>query len=149
MALFNLEGMAPLSRTLSLPGPSTLTYAYLLDLISTVTHNPPSRAPTVPKSIALALSRLSQRTMFWPTLSPDEIERRYIDDFGSDQDVEVPGDWDAVGVVPDEIERHTITYVRRYRSAWVYFHSHKTRGSHILFDAGSTTQGLLCYRRDK
>ena len=49
--------MAPLPGTFTLPGPSTLTYEYLLTLVSTITYNPPSRAPTVPKSVALALAR--------------------------------------------------------------------------------------------
>ena len=105
--------MAALPGTFNLPGPSTLTYEYLLTLVSTITYNPPSRAPVVPKSVALALSKLAQNA-WWPMLSPDEVERRYIDD------VDVPGDWDVFGVVPDEIEEHAITYLRRYRSAYVF-----------------------------
>ena len=106
--------MAPLPGTFNLPGPSTLTYEYLLTLVSTITYNPPSRAPVVPKSVALSLSKLAQN-VWWPMLSPDEVVRRYI------SDVEVPGDWEAFGVVPDEIEEHAITYLRRYRSACVLF----------------------------
>ena len=104
--------MPAIDRTLALPGPSALTYEYLLDLVSTLTYNPPSRAPVVPKRIALALARAAQR-IWWPALSPDEVERRYIDDAAT------PGDWALVGVEPDEIENHAITYVRRYRSAYV------------------------------
>jgi NADH dehydrogenase (ubiquinone) 1 alpha subcomplex subunit 9 len=111
-ALSNLMGMPAVDRTLALPGPSTLTYEYLLELVSTLTYNPPSRAPVVPKQIALALARVAQR-IWWPALSPDEVERRYIDD------ADTPGDWAVVGVEPDEIENHAITYVRRYRSAYV------------------------------
>ena len=111
-ALSNLMGMPAFDRTLALPGPSTLTYEYLLELVSTLTYNPPSRAPVVPKQIALALARAAQR-IWWPALSPDEVERRYIDD------ADTPGDWAVVGVEPDEIENHAITYVRRYRSAYV------------------------------
>jgi NADH dehydrogenase (ubiquinone) 1 alpha subcomplex subunit 9 len=109
-ALSNLLGMPAIDCTLALPGPSTLTYEYLLELVSTLTYNPPSRAPVVPKRIALALARVAQR-IWWPALSPDEVERRYIDD------ADTPGDWALVGVGPDEIENHAITYVRRYRSA--------------------------------
>ena len=112
-ALNALHSMGPLAQTLNLPGPTTHTYAYLLDLVSTLTYNPPSRAPVVPKSVALALSKLAQNA-WWPMLSPDEVERRYIDD------TDVPGDWDVFGVVPDEIEEHAITYLRRYRSAYVF-----------------------------
>lgn len=113
-ALSNLVGMPAIDRTLALPGPSTLTYEYLLELVSTLTYNPPSRAPVVPKQIALALARAAQR-IWWPALSPDEVERRYIDD------ADTPGDWVVFGVEPDEIENHAITYVRRYRSAYVFF----------------------------
>lgn len=111
-ALSNLIGMPVIDRTLALPGPSTLTYEYLLELVSTLTYNPPSRAPVIPKRVALALARVAQR-IWWPALSPDEVERRYIDD------AETPGDWASVGVEPEEIENHAITYVRRYRSACV------------------------------
>ena len=111
-ALSHLVGMPALERTLALPGPSTHTHEFLLELVSTLTYNAPSRAPAVPKRVALALASAAQR-IWWPTLSPDEVERRYIDD------ADTPGDWAAVGVEPDEIENHAITYVRRYRSACV------------------------------
>jgi len=102
-----------LPGTVSLPGPSTLNYEYLLELVATVTYRPPSRAPVVPKSIALAVARAAQMA-WWPLISPDEVERRYIDD------VKDPGHWEAVGVIPDEIENHAITYLRRYRLAYVF-----------------------------
>jgi len=109
-ALANLLANPQFSRTLNLPGPSTLTYEYLLDLVTSVTLQPASQAPTLPKSVAALLAKLAQN-IWWPTLSPDEVTRRYIDD------AEVIGDWDAVGVQPSEIETHALTYLRRYRSA--------------------------------
>ena len=108
--LANLISIPQLSGTLSMPGPSTLTYEYLLDLVSSITLRPPSRAPVLPKPIALALARAAQG-VWWPALSPDEVIRRYLDD------VDVAGDWAAVGIEPTEIESHAITYLRRYRSA--------------------------------
>jgi NADH dehydrogenase (ubiquinone) 1 alpha subcomplex subunit 9 len=113
-ALSNLLGMPALSRTISLPGPSTLSHEFLLELVSALTFNPPSRAPVLPKRVALMLARAAQN-IWWPALSPDEVERRYIDD------ADTQGDWALVGVEPDEIENHAITYVRRYRSACVFF----------------------------
>ncbi|KAH7921907.1 39kDa subunit of Ndufa9, NADH ubiquinone oxidoreductase [Leucogyrophana mollusca] len=109
-ALANLMPTSQLPGTFSLPGPNTVTFEYLLDLVSSIAYLPPSRAPVVPKRIALAISKAAQAA-WWPLISPDEVERRYIDD------VDVPGDWDKLGVVPDEIENHAITYLRRYRSA--------------------------------
>jgi NADH dehydrogenase (ubiquinone) 1 alpha subcomplex subunit 9 len=129
-ALSNLLGMPALSRTISLPGPSTLTHEYLLELVSTLTYNPPSRAPVLPKRVALMLARAAQ-SIWWPALSPDEVERRYIDD------ADTQGDWALVGVEPDEIENHAITYVRRYRSACV---SPPTRAAYFSTPVLSNSQ---------
>ena len=68
----------------------------------------------MPKPIALALAKASQK-IWWPTVCPDEIERRLIDD------VDTPGDWNLVNVEPDEIETFAIRYLRRFRSAYVTF----------------------------
>ncbi|KAF8631776.1 hypothetical protein AX17_004991 [Amanita inopinata Kibby_2008] len=108
--LANLMSLSRPSSVLSLPGPSTLTYEYLLELVASVTLQPPSRAPELPKSIASLVAKVAQ-SVWWPALSPDEVTRRYIDDS------DVPGDWDALNTVPSEIEQHAITYLRRYRSA--------------------------------
>ena len=120
-ALNNLVQLPALAQTLNLPGPSTVTYEYLLDLVASITYHPPSRAPTLPKAVALAISKASQ-AIWWPALSPDEVERRYIDDS------KVEGDWDTVGVTPEELEPYAITYLRRFRSAYVlsYFVSFGT-----------------------
>ncbi|KIN92910.1 hypothetical protein M404DRAFT_1009296 [Pisolithus tinctorius Marx 270] len=112
-ALANLMSTPQLTRTVSLPGPSTLTYEYLLELVASVTYRAPSRAPVVPKPIALAVARAAQMA-WWPLINPDEVERRFIDD------ANVPGDWNVVGVCPDEVENHAITYLRRYRLAKDY-----------------------------
>lgn len=111
-ALANLMGISQLPGTLSLPGPETLTFEYLLDLVSSVTYNPASRAPVMPKRVAVAIAKMAQ-SVWWPLISPDEVERRYLDD------VAIKGDWEAVGVIPSGIEDHAITYLRRYRSAYV------------------------------
>lgn len=112
-ALVNLFEVPSAPGLLNLPGPSALTHEYLLALYASITYHPPSRAPVVSKRLALLITELSNRYIWWPTLSPDEVRRRYIDD------VDVPGDWDKVGVQPTEIEDNAITYLRRYRSAYV------------------------------
>ncbi|TFK73578.1 39kDa subunit of Ndufa9, NADH ubiquinone oxidoreductase [Pluteus cervinus] len=109
-ALANLVFVPQLAGTINLPGPSTLTYEYLLELVSSVTLQPSSRAPVLPKAVASALAKASQ-AVWWPSLSPDEVQRRYMDDS------DVVGDWDVVGIQPAEIEEYAITYLRRYRSA--------------------------------
>jgi len=112
-AMANLMSSPLLPQTVNLPGPSTLSYEYLLDLVSHITYQPPSRAPVMPKAVAMALAKAAQ-SVWWPLISPDEVERRYLDD------VDVPGDWNLVGVVPDEVENHALTYLRRFRSAENY-----------------------------
>jgi NADH dehydrogenase (ubiquinone) 1 alpha subcomplex subunit 9 len=82
-ALNALHSMGPLAQTLNLPGPTTHTYAYLLDLVSTLTYNPPSRAPVVPKALALLATKYADKALWWPMLTPDEVERRFIDDVGA------------------------------------------------------------------
>lgn len=109
-ALANLNDIPASLGDLNLPGPSEMTHEYLLTLVSHLTYHPPSKAPVVPKAVAKALAKAAQN-VWWPALSPDMVERRFIDD------VNVPGDWDKVGVEPSEIEEHAIAYVRKYRSA--------------------------------
>ena len=109
-ALVNLSRNPKVTGEINLPGPSTFTYEYLLELVESVTLRPPSKAPGLPKAIAQQIAKLGN-AVWWPTLSPDEVTRRFINDS------EVAGDWEAVGVVPAEIEDHAITYLRRYRSA--------------------------------
>lgn len=99
-------------QTFHLPGPIEYTYNDLLELVSSLTYNPPSRAPTIPKPVALLITKVAQYA-WWPLLSPDEVERRYLND------VNVKGDWDACGVSPEQIENVAIAYLRRYRSACV------------------------------
>jgi len=108
-ALANLVSMPQLPRTLSLPGPSTLTHEYLIDLVSTLTYTELAKAPVIPKFAAVLAAKVAQAIWF-PIISPDEVIRRYIDD------AQTSGDWADVGVTPTEIEQHAITYVRRYRN---------------------------------
>lgn len=81
----------------------------------------------MPKRFALALSRLAQR-VWWPVLSPDEIERRWISDPIESADVVeegvARGDWEKVGVMPAEIEDVAIAVLRRYRSGYEDLSSH-------------------------
>ncbi|KAG8843045.1 hypothetical protein FRB96_004383 [Tulasnella sp. 330] len=118
-ALSNLM-TGPDSTTLNLPGPAVHTYESLLDLVSSVTYNAPSFAPTIPKSIMLAVAKAAQ-LVWWPLISPDEVERRYMNDVGTDAKGEKwSGDWEKVGVVPEEVENLAIAFLRRYRTAANY-----------------------------
>jgi len=109
-ALANLCSMPPVPQTLSLPGPQVYTVEYLMELVSSVTYNTPSKALYFPKRLAKFISQVSS-FVWWPVVGPDQVERRYIND------VEVAGDWDVVGIKPDDIDHHALTYLQMYRSA--------------------------------
>jgi len=109
-ALTNLAHMPTIPNSLNLPGPSTLTYEYMLELVQSLTYRE-SSSFTIPKPIAKAVMGLISKNVWWPIMSPDEIERKYIND------VDTPGDWDVVGITPAEVEQHALMYVRRYRNA--------------------------------
>jgi len=89
-----------------------MTVEYMLDLVTSVTFNKASGI-VIPKPVALAVAKAAQAA-WWPLISPDEVERRYIDD------AETPGDWDVIGVTPDAIESWAVHYLRRYRTAENY-----------------------------
>jgi NADH dehydrogenase (ubiquinone) 1 alpha subcomplex subunit 9 len=99
--------------TFSLPGPVTFTLEYLLEFVQSVAYLQPSSIPYLPKPVMLAIARLAQLPWF-PMISPDELERRYIDD------ADVEGDWDAFSVRPGRIEDHALAILRRFRSAFVF-----------------------------
>lgn len=136
---------APVTSTAStfhLAGPAVHTYNSLLHLVAAMTMKPISTAPTVPKQIAKLFATAVNRGLWWPTISPDEIERKYIDDVGVEAfDVPeistAPAGWkeaQTTGKVqgtdgeaiktfadldmsPDFIEEHAIKFLRRYRSS--------------------------------
>lgn len=117
-ALANLTSLPHLDgQTLSFPGPISFSHKELEQLVSLFTFRPVSTAPELPKRLALFLSRLAQR-VWWPVLSPDEVERRFVSEPGGEE--LSGGDWDKVGVEPAEIEDVAIAVLRRYRSGCVF-----------------------------
>jgi NADH dehydrogenase (ubiquinone) 1 alpha subcomplex subunit 9 len=136
---------APVTSTAStfvLPGPESFTYNELLDLVKFFTMRPASKFPTVPKALAILFAKVVNRGVWWPTVSPDEIERRYIDDIGvnanalraagdtkpsgweGERTIKVIGvdgepvkGWADLGIEPDLVEEHAIKYLRVHRSA--------------------------------
>lgn len=117
-ALANILNLpAPLPTALNLPGPAEMSHNYLLNLVQSLTYRKGSRFPEVPKSIAKFLSKTSN-LVWWPVLSADEVERRYLDDV-SPKEVGL-SDWDVVGVKPTEIEDLALKYLKRFRNAEDY-----------------------------
>ena len=137
--------IAPITSTAStfvLPGPQAYTYNELLKLVTFFTMKPIPNYPTVPKSVAKLVATALNRGIWWPTVSPDEIERKYIDDagldsvfapveqikpsgwgkpLGSDAMTGIDGEpvkgWAELDIDPASIEEHAIKYLRRYRDS--------------------------------
>lgn len=141
-ALANLMHTRQMPGTFSLPGPSTYTMGYLLELVQSAAYLPPSKFPSLPKPIALAIAKIAQLPWF-PMISPDEIERRFIDDS------DVPGDWDAFGVRPDPVENHVLTYVKRFRSAYVTLVPYPDCLLLILWNTGTTSPDRSSFPRSQ
>ncbi|KAJ9101809.1 hypothetical protein QFC21_003148 [Naganishia friedmannii] len=127
--------------TFALPGPRTYTHASLVALVGAMTLKSHA-APNLPKPVAMAIATVFNRALWWPTVSPDEVIRKYIDDAGAEVvpvndgvpegwaqqtdaamasargiDGEPVKGWEELYIDPETIEEHAIKYLRRFRSA--------------------------------
>ena len=103
------------SSTFLLPGPKTYTYETLLSLVEAFTLKK-LKGPNFPKPALLLAAKLWD-LVWWPTLSPDEVARRFIDDFAVEIGAEGMKGFADIGIEPDVLEDVAITYLRRYRSS--------------------------------
>jgi NADH dehydrogenase (ubiquinone) 1 alpha subcomplex subunit 9 len=115
------------ASTFALPGPAVHNFNSLQNL---------------PKAVAMLGATILNRALWWPTTNPDEIERKFINDFGVEAFEKQMGESKPAGwldstakahmsgvdgepikgfgdlnIDPDHIEEHAIKYLRRYRSA--------------------------------
>ena len=102
------------SSTFALPGPKEYTFESLLALVEALTLQK-LRGPNFPKPLLAFAARLWD-LVWWPTLSPDEVTRRYIDDVDVNFIKEGLKGFEDLGIEPDLLEEVAIVYVRRYRS---------------------------------
>ncbi|KAK0553500.1 Protein-lysine N-methyltransferase efm5 [Tilletia horrida] len=101
-----------IGQTFSLAGPKRHTSAELLNLVESLTLNKIVRLGlNVPKVALMTAARVGDLA-WWPMLSPDEVERRYIDD---KEDEPGTKSWADLGITPDAVEEVAISYLRRYR----------------------------------
>ncbi|GAA5942767.1 hypothetical protein JCM3775_005044 [Rhodotorula graminis] len=116
-AALNTMYTAPssLASTYALPGPRTYTFEQLLHMVEALTLKK-LRGPNFPRPLLAALAR-AWDLVWWPTLSPDEVTRRYIDDLPV-----APGTkgFADLGIEPDVLDDIAINYVRRYRGSAYY-----------------------------
>ncbi|KAK0555163.1 Protein-lysine N-methyltransferase efm5 [Tilletia horrida] len=101
-----------IGQTFSLGGTKTHTVSELLNLVEGLTMNKIVRLGlNIPKPLVLAAAKVGDLA-WWPMLSPDEVERRFLDDKADEAGTK---GWADLGIVPDDIEEVAITYLRRYR----------------------------------
>lgn len=105
-----------IGQTFSLPGPTVYTYNDLLNIAEVRTLKK-LRGLNTPRWMASAMTRLWEN-VWWPTISPDEVVRRFMDDKDP-----APGTlgFADLGMTPDVLEDMAIIYLRRYRSRCVKF----------------------------
>lgn len=104
-----------LALTYALPGPRTYTFEQLLHMVEALTLKK-LRGPNFPRPLLAALAR-AWDLVWWPTLSPDEVTRRFIDDLPVGPGVKGFAD---LGIEPDVLDDIAINYVRRYRGSAYY-----------------------------
>lgn len=106
--------LPPQPTLYNLPGPRTYTYEQIFELVASLTYNKSYEGISLPKPIAKFIARVAQLA-WWPMISPDEVERRYI------SDSDAPGDWEKLGVEPEALELHAIKFLRQYRAPYVAY----------------------------
>ncbi|BGP22641.1 NADH dehydrogenase (ubiquinone) 1 alpha subcomplex 9 [Rhodotorula toruloides] len=103
---------ATLGETYALPGPRTYTFEQLLQLVEGCTLKK-LQGPNFPRPL-LSLMARAWDLVWWPTLSPDEVVRRFISDLPVAPGVKGFAD---LGIEPDVLEDIAIVYLRRYRAS--------------------------------
>ena len=132
--------------TFVLPGPESLTFDEMLNIVYFLCMKPRPYIPGVPKFVAKIFAGLINRFIWWPTMSPDEVERKYINDAGSlwgevaraarnqpkpfgwesglEQKYygingEVAKSWADLDIRPGLLQEQAVKYLRSYRDSWV------------------------------
>ncbi len=102
-----------MGQTFSLASPRYYTIEELRNLVQSLTMKKLVREGVNVPKFAMRLATRAGDQAWWPMLSPDELERRYVDDLP-----DAPGtkSWADLGMEPDKIEDVAITYLRMYRS---------------------------------
>lgn len=107
-----LQDDATAAQTYELYGPSNYSTAEIAELVNKeIFHN--RRHINVPKKILKPLANLLNKTIWWPTLSADEVEREFIDQM-IDPTAKTLLD---LGIEPAEISSLTFHYLQGYRSS--------------------------------
>jgi hypothetical protein len=110
-----MSAPSTVGSTFALPGPKTYTFETLLSLVEALTLKK-LKGPNFPRPV-LALAARLWDLVWWPTVSPDEVVRRYINDVPVTAGLK---GFEDLGIEPDVLEEVAIVYLRRYRSSAYY-----------------------------
>ena len=112
-----------MGQTFSLPGPKAYSFEELIKIAEVETVHK-LQGLNIPKAVASMVTRIWEN-VWWPTISPDEVTRRCMDDLPDE-----PGtlSWEYLGIKPDSLEELAVIYLRRHRSAAYYDRPSFTQG---------------------
>ncbi|KAI9822344.1 MAG: NADH-ubiquinone oxidoreductase 40 kDa subunit [Pycnora praestabilis] len=103
------------AQTFELYGPKNYSMAEIADLVDReiIKHR---RHLNLPKSLLKPVATALNKLIYWPTISPDEVEREFIDQV-IDPKAKTFKD---LSIEPGEIANFTFHYLQGYRSAAFY-----------------------------
>jgi NADH dehydrogenase (ubiquinone) 1 alpha subcomplex subunit 9 len=139
-----LTANSAIGQTYALPGPRTYTFEEIMTLVEALTLTK-LKGPNFPKPMLKLAARIWD-LIWWPTVSPDEVTRRYINDAEVAEGMKGFAD---LGIEPDLLEHVAITYLRRYRSASYFdvsFLSSFGRTGRVEMARAGTERGLYGVR---
>ncbi|RPA84475.1 putative NADH-ubiquinone oxidoreductase 40 kDa subunit mitochondrial precursor [Ascobolus immersus RN42] len=103
------------SQTFELYGPDKFSMRDIQSLVEKEIMKERSHI-NIPKAILKPIANILNKAIWWPTISPDEVERQFLDQV-IDPNALTFAD---LGIEPDAIYRYVIHYIRHYRSSSVY-----------------------------
>ncbi|MCJ1367357.1 NADH-ubiquinone oxidoreductase 40 kDa subunit [Acarospora aff. strigata] len=110
-----LQDDSTASETYELYGPKNYSMAEIAELVDReiIKHR---RHINVPKRILKPVANILNKALWWPTMSPDEIEREFID-----QKIDPTAKtFKDLGIEPAELSNLTFHYLQAYRSSAFY-----------------------------
>jgi len=111
-----LEDESTIGQTYEFFGPREYTMNQLYDIADEILITRRTRV-NVPKPLAIAITRLLQLSP-WPFISPDEIERYFIDEkISNNENVKT---FEDLGIVPQTLEDTAIATLRDHRKSAVF-----------------------------
>ncbi|KAI9822896.1 MAG: NADH-ubiquinone oxidoreductase 40 kDa subunit [Thelocarpon impressellum] len=110
-----LQDDSTASETYELYGPRPYTMAEIAELVDKeiIKHR---RHMNIPKAVVKPVADILNKVLFWPTKSPDEFEREFLD-----QEIDPTAKTlKDLGIEPADLANYTFHYLQSYRSSAFY-----------------------------